>query len=111
MLVCSNLGDWKLADVDVDGAKRWDVTHIKTRDAFTHDAVIITHEHIKFVDFYLTNIRPHFVKQYVSRKYHSKDVMHAHGNGMSLSSCVRVSKVHEFVMSIRFIRWPKWTPV
>jgi hypothetical protein len=58
-----------LADIDPDGSKRWDVTHIKTRDAFTHDAIIITKEYVRFVDYYLSNIRPGFAKLYVARKH------------------------------------------
>jgi hypothetical protein len=80
--VCSNVEDWALADIDPDGSKRWDVTHIKTRDAFTHDAVIITREHIRFVDYYLSNIRPDFIKLFVARKHDSTQVKDRHTSGM-----------------------------
>lgn len=86
MVVCSNVEDWELADIDPDGSKRWDVTHIKTRDAFTHDAIIITSEHIRFVDYYLLNIRPDFVKLYVAKK-HDFDAVKAKARHAS-GSCV-----------------------
>jgi hypothetical protein len=82
-LCCSNVGDWALADIDPDGSKRWDVTHIKTRDAFTHDAVIITKEHVSFVDYYLLKIRPDFLKLYVTRKhdFHAAKTKAGHASG------------------------------
>ena len=79
-----------MADIDVDGSKRWDVTHIKTRDAFTHDAVIITKEHIRFVDHYLLNIRPDFVKSYTAKRHDSSKLKNRHASGM-VCTCARPS--------------------
>ena len=79
-----------MADIDPDGSKRWDVTHIKTRDAFTHDAVIITRDHIRFVDYYLSNIRPDFMKAFVARKHDSAQVKDRHASGMHVSRSAHV---------------------
>jgi hypothetical protein len=67
----SYLTDWtdpRNFDEDEFGNRRWHVTHIKTRDAFKYDAIIIVKEHIPFVDYYVKHIRDVFTQKFTVRK-------------------------------------------
>ena len=62
----------------------WIVTNIKTRDTYSHDALIVPQPFVAFVDAYVTHIRPSFVTQFSFRKRtpQQTDVQNQHRNGL-----------------------------
>jgi hypothetical protein len=64
----ADLTDWATAECDAAGNRVWIVTNIKTRDVYSHDALIVPSAFVTYVDAYVTHIRPAFVAAFHFRK-------------------------------------------
>lgn len=80
----ADLTDWVTAERDAAGNKVWIVTNIKTRDVYSHDALIVPSTLVAVVDAYVEHIRPAFVKQFQFRKRtpQQTDVQIQHNKGI-----------------------------
>jgi hypothetical protein len=80
----SDVTDWSSAETDPVGNKVWIVTNIKTRDTYAHDALIVPHQFVGFVDAYVKHIRSSFLKNFRYRKRtpQQTDVQTQHKNGL-----------------------------